>query len=80
VNVICPGAIETNIEENTEKQDVAEAREPVNYPEGRIPLTDGQPGTAEEVAELVAFLASGAASHITGTEVWIDGAESLLQG
>ncbi len=80
VNAICPGAIETNIEENTEKQDVAKAREPVNYPAGRIPLTDGQPGTAEEVAELVAFLASDAARHITGTEVWIDGAESLLQG
>ncbi|MAU01453.1 MAG: 3-oxoacyl-[acyl-carrier-protein] reductase [Anaerolineaceae bacterium] len=80
VNAICPGAIATNIEENTEKQDVAEAREPVNYPAGRIPLTDGQPGTAAEVAELVAFLASDAARHITGTEVWIDGAESLLQG
>ena len=80
VNAICPGAIETNIEENTEKQDVAKAREPVNYPAGRIPLTDGQPGTAEEVAELVAFLASDAARHITVTDVWIDGAESLLQG
>lgn len=80
VNAICPGAIATNIEENTEKQDVGEAREPVNYPAGRIPLTDGQPGTAAEVAELVTFLASDAARHITGTEVWIDGAESLLQG
>ncbi|MCY7278442.1 MAG: 3-oxoacyl-[acyl-carrier-protein] reductase, partial [Phormidesmis sp. CAN_BIN44] len=26
------------------------------------------------------FLASDAASHITGTEVWIDGAESLIKG
>jgi hypothetical protein len=26
------------------------------------------------------FLASDASSHISGTEVWIDGAESLLQG
>jgi NAD(P)-dependent dehydrogenase (short-subunit alcohol dehydrogenase family) len=32
------------------------------------------------VAELICFLASDAASHITGTEVWIDGAESLLVG
>jgi NAD(P)-dependent dehydrogenase (short-subunit alcohol dehydrogenase family) len=80
VNVICPGAITTQIDENTEKHDVEEAREPVEYPEGTIPLTDGEPGTAEEVAQLVAFLASDASRHITGTEVWIDGAQSLLQG
>ena len=35
---------------------------------------------AEQVAELVLFLASDASSHITGTEVWIDGGESLLIG
>ncbi len=80
VNVICPGAIETNIEENTDRQNIEKAREPVEYPEGKIPLTDGQPGKAEQVAELVAFLASDASGHISGTEVWIDGAESLLQG
>ncbi|WP_219898662.1 hypothetical protein [Phormidesmis priestleyi] len=33
-----------------------------------------------KVRLLVAFLASDASSHITGTEVWIDGAESLLKG
>lgn len=80
VNVICPGWIETEIEENTRKRNVDEAREPVEYPEGSVPLTDGGPGSPEQVAELVLFLASDAASHITGTEVWIDGAESLLQG
>ena len=42
--------------------------------------TQGQPGTSEQVAQLVLFLASDASSHITGTELWIDGAESLLQG
>ncbi|MBP6789270.1 MAG: SDR family oxidoreductase, partial [Candidatus Promineofilum sp.] len=40
----------------------------------------GAPGKAEQVADLVLFLASDAASHISGTEIWIDGAESLLQG
>ena len=80
VNVICPGAISTNIEESTEQRDLDEIREPVEYPEGRIPLTDGKPGSAEQVAQLVLFLASDAASHITGTEMWIDGAESLLIG
>ena len=80
VNVICPGAISTNIEESTEQRDLDEIREPVEYPEGKIPLTDGKPGSAEQVAQLVLFLASDAASHITGTEMWIDGAESLLMG
>lgn len=80
VNVICPGAIETNIDENTEKRNVEREKEPVEFPEGEIPLTDGESGSAEQVAQLVLFLASDASSHISGTEVWIDGAQSLLQG
>lgn len=80
VNVICPGAIETNIHENTQQRDLEEAKEPVHYPEGQIPLTDGKPGTSEQVAQLVLFLASDASSHISGTEIWIDGAQSLLVG
>lgn len=80
VNVICPGAITTAIDENTQRRDLEREREPVEFPEGEIPLTDGQPGSAEQVADLVLFLASDASSHITGTEVWIDGGQSLLQG
>jgi NAD(P)-dependent dehydrogenase (short-subunit alcohol dehydrogenase family) len=80
VNVICPGAIETDIGESTEQRDLERVKEPVEFPEGKIPLTDGKPGTSEQVAQLVLFLASDASSHITGTEVWIDGAESLLKG
>ena len=80
VNVVCPGAIETAIEGSTTKRHQEAAEEPVEFPEGEIPLTDGEPGTAEEVAELVAFLLSDRARHITGTPVWIDGAESLLVG
>lgn len=80
VNVICPGAIETNIDENTEKRDLERVKEPVEFPEGEIPLTDGTPGTSGQVAQLVLFLASDASSHISGTEIWIDGAQSLLQG
>ena len=53
---------------------------PVEYPEGHIPLTGDKPGAAEQVGELIAFLASDQARHISGTELWIDGAQSLLQG
>ena len=80
VNVICPGAIETSIDENTERRNLEEIKEPVEFPEGKVPLTDGKPGTSEQVAQLVLFLASDASSHITGTEMWIDGGESLLKG
>jgi len=80
VNVICPGAIETDIEENTERENLESAAEPVEFPAGKIPLTDGTPGSSEQVSDLVLFLASDASSHITGTEIWIDGGQSLLQG
>lgn len=79
VNVICPGLIDTQIHDNTNAQN-ADVKIPVEYPKGFIPLTGSTAGSARQVADLVAFLASDAASHITGTEVWIDGAESLLQG
>jgi len=80
VNVICPGAIESEIDENTEKRNVEREKEPVEYPQGSIPLTRGAPGKAEDVGDLVLFLASDASKHITGTEIWIDGGESLLTG
>lgn len=80
VNVICPGAIESEISDNTEQRNVDKVKIPVEYPEGRIPLTGGKPGKAEDVGELVVFLASDASKHISGTEIWIDGTESLLQG
>ncbi|MFL5191014.1 MAG: SDR family oxidoreductase [Microvirga sp.] len=78
VNVVCPGKIGTEISDNTEKRDTQEAEVPAEYPAGPIPLTGQEPGTSEEVAELVLFLASDRARHITGTPVWIDGGQSLL--
>jgi NAD(P)-dependent dehydrogenase (short-subunit alcohol dehydrogenase family) len=80
VNVICPGAIDTEIDDNTSRQHLDRAKQPVEFPRGSIPLTGKSPGKAEQVAELVLFLASERASHINGTEVWIDGGQSLLQG
>ena len=78
VNVICPGAIESEIDDNTKKRDTDEARVPAKYPKGTVPLTAGKPGSAEEVADLVLFFASDSSRHISGTPVWIDGAQSLL--
>ena len=80
VNAICPGAIETEIDENTEKRDVEQAKIDVEFPEGKIPLTGGRPGKAEQVADLALFLASDASGHVTGSEVWIDGGQSLMLG
>ena len=78
VNVVCPGKIETEIEDSTHPRDTEEAEVPAEYPAGNIPLTGEEPGTSEEVAELVLFLLSDRARHISGTPVWIDGAQSLL--
>lgn len=80
VNAICPGAIETNISDNTyPSEDIEEIKIPVEFPEGSQPLEKG-PGKPEQVANLALFLASDESFHITGTEVYIDGAESLLRG
>jgi NAD(P)-dependent dehydrogenase (short-subunit alcohol dehydrogenase family) len=79
VNIICPGAIETNIGKNTfpQEKNLEKIKIPVEYPEGNQPLEE-RSGKPEQVADLVFFLASDMSSHITGTEVFIDGAESLL--
>ena len=77
VNAICPGAIETNIGENTHIRDnVEEIRIPIEYPQGNIPL--GGHGKPEQVAEVVGFLCSDKASHVSGVEMYVDGAQSLL--
>ena len=78
VNAVCPGKIDTAIADNTQKRHTEEAGVSADFEEGRIPLTDDIPGTSDEVAELVLFLASDRARHITGTPVWIDGAQSLV--
>jgi NAD(P)-dependent dehydrogenase (short-subunit alcohol dehydrogenase family) len=80
VNVICPGSITTSIDDNTFSRHAERADVRVEYPEGQIPLTGDKPGTPGDVAELILFLVSDRARHITGTPVWIDGAQSLMVG
>lgn len=52
VNAICPGAIDTNIDQNTEQRDLDEAGVQVEFPEGRIPLTGGESGTSMSMISL----------------------------
>ncbi len=80
VNVICPGSIETQIDDSTNSRDLDSIRPNVEYRDGEVPLTKGSPGTSGQVAQLVWFLASDASNHISGTEIYIDGAQSLLKG
>ncbi|WP_433751418.1 SDR family oxidoreductase [Paenibacillus amylolyticus] len=81
VNAVCPGAIDTNIDDNTyPSDDLKEVQIPVEFPEGHEHPLKGEPGTSKQVANLVLFLASDEASHVTGTRIYVDGAESLLRG
>jgi NAD(P)-dependent dehydrogenase (short-subunit alcohol dehydrogenase family) len=71
VNAICPGGVDTPMlaaAAEEAEQDVAEFLQMTAdfSPNGRI-------ATPEEVATLTLFLASDAASHITGTTIPIDG-------
>ena len=79
VNVICPGAIDSDIHEKTNRQNLESIETPTIFSEGDIPLTGGDFGTPQQVASLAAFLLSDLASHITGTPVWIDGGQSLIR-
>jgi len=78
VNAVCPGSIDTEISENTEQRHTDGLGLRVEFPDGQMPLTGTQPGTAAQVADAVAFLVSDAASHVTGTEVFVDGGQSLV--
>ncbi|MFD2611825.1 SDR family oxidoreductase [Paenibacillus gansuensis] len=80
VNAICPGAISTHIDQSTKRTPELDKIEiPIEFPKGGSqPLEDG-PGSPKQVANLVLFLASEESNHITGTPIYIDGAESLLR-
>lgn len=80
VNAVCPGLIETNIfESQKESEHLKEIKFPFKVPQDAIPLTHGA-GKPQDVANLVLFLASEMSNHITGTKVFIDGAETLIKG
>jgi len=66
VNAVCPGPVGTGLVR-------AFIKEEANWESRRPYMPMGRIGTVEEVANLVAFLASDEASYITGAAYPVDG-------
>ncbi len=79
VNAVCPGAIDTEIDDNTKIRGEDETEVPVEFPKGEIPISGGKPGHSEDVADVILFLASDRSKHITGTPIYVDGGQGLLR-
>jgi 3-oxoacyl-[acyl-carrier protein] reductase len=68
VNAVAPGFVKTELTEHLSEELVARAR-------GQTPL--GRLGEPDDVAQIIVFLCSDAARHITGEIVRVDGGQAL---
>lgn len=71
VNVVSPGMIVTPIFKNGLQMDDEQIEQMKAQYSASAPL--GRPGTPDEIAKAVVFLASNDSSYITGTELFVDG-------
>lgn len=77
-NAICPGAIDTDIGERTERRDTERIGIEVQLP-GGSPALHGGFGEPVDVADTCLFLASDLGRHVSGVAVFVDGGASLLR-
>lgn len=71
VNAVAPGVIDTPMLRLMDDPHAGQA-----YLDARVPLR--RLGRAEEVAEVIAFLASDGAAYVTGATVFVDGGVTAL--
>ncbi len=74
VNAVCIGLVRAGQHEKTAARRGIDVEELYRTLGGNVPL--GRVGKAEEVANVIAFLASEAASFVTGTSINLDGGAS----
>ncbi|XP_014227486.1 uncharacterized protein LOC106652848 [Trichogramma pretiosum] len=75
VNAVNPGVVVTNLHRSS---GMSEERLKEFFEHSKSTHALGRPGTAEEVAKTIAFLASDDASFITGQTVPVDGGRSVM--
>ena len=78
-NCVCPGSIDTPLRTHLQEESQDWSSRPMEPPPHfwvQAPIS--RQGTAEEVANVIVFLASDQASFVTGATVMVDGGYTIL--